>query len=57
MQGKASRGRIGAHFALALLPVLGAGGAAAHTCDAPFTTDLVTAAGVDVGEVHGLQRR
>ena len=25
--------------------------AAAHTCDAPFTTDLVTARGIDVGQV------
>ena len=38
-------------LALALLPTLWPGDAAAHTCDAPFTTDLVTASGIDVGEV------
>ena len=38
-------------LALALLPVLWPGDAAAHTCDAPFRTDLVTARGIDVGQV------
>ena len=38
-------------LALALAPALWPGDAAAHTCDAPFTTDLVTGTGIDVGEV------
>ena len=41
----------GAALALALAPALWPSDAAAHTCDAPFTTDLVTARGIDVGEV------
>ncbi len=45
-----SRTALGA-LALALAPALWPGDAAAHTCDDPFTTDLVTARGIDVGQV------
>jgi hypothetical protein len=38
-------------LALALLPALWPSDAAAHTCDAPFATDLVTGTGIDVGQV------
>ena len=38
-------------LALALLQRFWPSDAAAHTCDAPFTTDLVTGTGIDVGEV------
>ena len=38
-------------LALALAPALWPSDAAAHTCDAPFRTDLVTARGIDVGQV------
>ncbi|MGH6917053.1 MAG: hypothetical protein ACREJ0_05035 [Geminicoccaceae bacterium] len=38
-------------FALALAPAFWPSDAAAHTCDDPFATDLVTARGIDVGEV------
>jgi hypothetical protein len=47
-----SRAALGGLLALALLPALWPGGAAAHTCDDPFRTDLVTARGIDVGEVE-----
>jgi hypothetical protein len=46
-----ARTALGALLALALAPALWPGEAAAHTCDAPFATDLVTARGIDVGEV------
>ena len=39
-------------LALALAPAFWPSDAAAHTCDAPFTTDLVTGTGIDVGEVE-----
>ena len=38
-------------LALALAPAFWPSDAAAHTCDAPFTTDLITGTGIDVGEV------
>ena len=38
-------------LALALAPAFWPSDAAAHTCDAPFTTDLVTGTGIDVGQV------
>ena len=38
-------------FALVWLSLLWSGGAAAHSCDDPFVTDLVTGTGIDVGEV------
>ena len=41
----------GAALALALAPAFWPTDAAAHPCDAPFTTDLVTARGTDVGQV------
>ena len=46
-----SRTALGGALALALAPAFWPSDAAAHTCDAPFTTDLVTAKGIDVGEV------
>ncbi|MGH6905537.1 MAG: DUF1554 domain-containing protein [Geminicoccaceae bacterium] len=46
-----SRTALGGLLALALLPALWPADAAAHSCDAPFTTDLVTGRGIDVGEV------
>ena len=46
-----SRTALGGLLALALAPAFWPSAAAAHTCDAPFTTDLVTARGIDVGEV------
>ena len=46
-----TRTALGGLLALALAPALWPGDAAAHTCDAPFATDLVTARGIDVGEV------
>jgi hypothetical protein len=46
-----SRTALGGALALALAPAFWPGDAAAHTCDAPFTTDLVTGTGIDVGEV------
>jgi hypothetical protein len=46
-----ARPALGALLALALAPALWPGDAAAHTCDAPFATDLVTARGIDVGQV------
>ncbi len=47
----ASTAAVGALLALALTPLLWPTGAAAHTCDHPFSTDLVTAKGIDVGDV------
>jgi hypothetical protein len=38
-------------LALALLPMFWPSAAAAHTCDDPFRTDLLTARGIDVGQV------
>ena len=38
-------------LAFALAPAFWPSDAAAHTCDAPFRTDLVTARGIDVGQV------
>jgi hypothetical protein len=38
-----ARTALGGLLALALLPAFWPGEAAAHSCDAPFTTDLVTA--------------
>ena len=38
-------------LALALLPALWPSSAAAHTCDDPFTTELITGTGIDVGQV------
>ena len=46
-----TRTALGGALALALAPAFWPGDAAAHTCDAPFTTDLVTGTGIDVGEV------
>ena len=46
-----TRTALGGALALALAPALWPSDAAAHTCDAPFTTDLVTAKGIDVGQV------
>ena len=42
---------LGGLLALALAPAFWPGDAAAHSCDDPFTTDLVTARGIDVGDV------
>jgi hypothetical protein len=46
-----SRTALGGLLALALAPAFWPGDAAAHTCDDPFTTDLVTGTGIDVGQV------
>jgi hypothetical protein len=46
-----SRAALGGLLALAVLPAFWPGDAAAHTCDAPFRTDLVTGRGIDVGQV------
>ena len=46
-----TRTALGGALALALAPAFWPSDAAAHTCDAPFTTDLVTAKGIDVGQV------
>ena len=46
-----TRTALGGVLALALAPALSPSAAAAHTCDDPFGTDLVTARGIDVGEV------
>jgi hypothetical protein len=46
-----TRAALGGALALALAPAFWPSDAAAHTCDAPFSTDLVTAKGIDVGEV------
>jgi hypothetical protein len=50
-QDKAFSASLGLLFALALLPALWTTDAAAATCDDPFTTQLVTGTGIDVGEV------
>jgi hypothetical protein len=42
---------LGGLLALALLPALWPGDVAAHSCDAPFSPDLVTARGIDVGQI------
>ena len=47
----ASTAAMRAWLVLALVPAFWPGDAAAHGCDDPFRTDLVTAKGVEVGEV------
>jgi hypothetical protein len=47
-----TRTALGGALALALAPAFWPSDAAAHTCDAPFTTDLVTGTGIDVGQVE-----
>ena len=46
-----TRTALGGALALALAPALWPSDAAAHTCDDPFRTDLVTAKGINIGEV------
>jgi hypothetical protein len=46
-----ARTALGALLALALLPALWPGDAAAHTCDAPFSTNLIAGQTIDAGDV------
>jgi Protein of unknown function (DUF1554) len=47
-----SRTALGGLLALALAPALWPGEAAAHTCDAPFSTDLIAGRTIDAGDVE-----
>ncbi len=46
-----SRAALGGALALALLPAFWPSDAAAHTCDAPFSTDLIAGQTIDAGDV------
>lgn len=46
-----SRTALGGLLGLAVLPALWPGDAAAQTCDDPFSTDLIAAGRIDVGDV------
>jgi Protein of unknown function (DUF1554) len=47
-----SRAALGGVLALALAPAFWPSDAAAHTCDAPFTTDLIAGRTIDAGDVE-----
>jgi hypothetical protein len=46
-----SRSALGGALALALAPAFWPADAAAHTCDAPFSTDLIAGRTIDAGDV------
>ena len=48
---KTARAALGGLLALALLPAFWPGDAAAHSCDDPFSTDLIAGRTIDAGDV------